>query len=109
MIESACLPCMQLLMYIFYIIYQSIFYHNQIFWFAYSIAFNCLYNASKFYFPFRIELVSNLQIPFVLRLDYLKLEFYFFSSPTPDQRRDVCRAIITAYSFLADAGGGYVS
>ncbi|CAB4011853.1 Hypothetical predicted protein, partial [Paramuricea clavata] len=28
-------------------------------------------------------------------------------SPTPDQRRDVSRAIITKYPFLADAGGGY--
>ncbi|CAB4028765.1 sterile alpha motif domain-containing 3-like isoform X1, partial [Paramuricea clavata] len=29
------------------------------------------------------------------------------SSPTPDQRRDVCRAIITTFPFLADVGGGY--
>jgi hypothetical protein len=35
--------------------------------------------------------------------------FYIFSSPTPDQRRDVCRAIITTFPFLADVGGGYVS
>ena len=34
---------------------------------------------------------------------------FLYSSPTPDQRRDVCRAIITKYPFLSDAGGGYVS
>lgn len=32
-----------------------------------------------------------------------------YSSPTPDQRRDVCRAIIAKYPFLSDASGGYVS
>lgn len=33
----------------------------------------------------------------------------FYSSPTADQRRDVCRAIITKYPHLVDAGGGHVS
>lgn len=34
---------------------------------------------------------------------------FLYSAPTPDQRRDVCRAIVTKYPFLADACGGYVS
>ena len=31
------------------------------------------------------------------------------SSPTPDQRKEVCRAIISSFPYLADASGGYVS
>ena len=41
--------------------------------------------------------------------DLFKLINFLYSSPTPDQRRDVCRAIVTRYPFLADVGGGFVS
>ena len=43
---------------------------------------------------------------YIIVLNYLSI---YHSSPTPDQRRDVCRAIITVYPHQADADGGYVS
>ena len=46
--------------------------------------------------------VSRQVIPNILT------NYFCYSYPTPDQRRDVCRAVIAKHLFLGDAGGGYV-
>jgi hypothetical protein len=51
--------------------------------------------------------ITDLTWP--LNVIIIKKFYFHFSSPTPDQRRDVCRAIISKFPFLADIGGGYVS
>ena len=67
----------------------------------------------KFTLPSRISTKSHSQCHVALysagKILYKNWIFLcFYSSPTPDQRRDVCRAIVTKFPFLADAGGGYV-
>ncbi|XP_046842756.1 uncharacterized protein LOC124436825 isoform X2 [Xenia sp. Carnegie-2017] len=65
------------------------------------------------YFPPLVEeaLAKKLRMPKQVRCKFIQTIYdkicLFTVSPTPDQRRDVCRAIIAKYPFLSDASGGY--
>ena len=53
----------------------------------------------------KVEMTKQVRCKFIQTIyDRICL---FTISPTPDQRREVCRAIITSFPFLADASGGY--
>ncbi|XP_046864009.1 uncharacterized protein LOC124457887 [Xenia sp. Carnegie-2017] len=65
------------------------------------------------YFPPLVEetLAKKLRMPKQVRCKFIQTIYdkicLFTVSPTLDQRRDVCRAIIAKYPFLSDASGGY--
>ncbi|XP_028414671.1 uncharacterized protein LOC114537777 [Dendronephthya gigantea] len=56
-------------------------------------------------------LSKNIALPKLIRVKFIQAIYdkicLFTISPTPDQRRDVCRAIISKYPSLADVGGSY--